>query len=88
MCSPTAIFSDIYAFLPLMPAGTKTGLISAVGVEEGARGKGVGLALVVRAMEDLKRRGCEGVCVDSVVIRGFYEKLGFETWREYEGFGL
>ncbi|CZR61312.1 uncharacterized protein PAC_11208 [Phialocephala subalpina] len=86
MCSPTAIVSDIFAFLPLMPSRGKTGLIAAVGVHESARGKGVGLALVVKAMENLRERGVEGVFIDSVVIRDFYEKLGFETFWEYEGY--
>jgi beta-N-acetylhexosaminidase len=86
MCSPTAIVNDIYAFLPLMPSKEKTGLIAAVGVDESARGKGMGLALMVKAKENMRDRGVEGVCIDSVAIRGFYEKLGFETFWEYEGY--
>jgi beta-N-acetylhexosaminidase len=86
MCSPTAIVCDIYAFLPLVPSKEKTGLIAAVGVDEGARGKGVGLALIVRALENMRERGVEGVFIDSVAIRGFYEKLGFESFWEYEGY--
>jgi beta-N-acetylhexosaminidase len=61
MCSPTAIICDIYAFLPLVPSREKTGLIAAVGVDESARGKGVGLALMVKALENMKDRGFE-VC--------------------------
>jgi beta-N-acetylhexosaminidase len=86
MCSPTAIVNDIYAFLPLMPSKEKTGLIAAVGVDESVRGKGVGLALMVKAMENMRDRGVEGVCIDSVAIRGFYEKLGFEPFWKYEGY--
>ncbi|TVY81368.1 Mycothiol acetyltransferase [Lachnellula suecica] len=86
MSSPTSIFSDIFSFLPLMPSKEKTGLISAVGVDESARGKGVGLALVVKAMENMRDRGIEGVYIDMVVIRNFYEKIGFETVWEYEGY--
>lgn len=86
MCSHSAIISDIFAFLPLMPSKEKTGLIAAVGVDESARGKGVGLALMVKAMENMQERGIEGVFIDSVIIRGFYERLGFETCWEYEGF--
>ncbi|KAH6666066.1 hypothetical protein B0J14DRAFT_205992 [Halenospora varia] len=80
MCSHTAIISDSFAFLPLMPSKEKTGLIAAVGVDESARGKGVGLALMVKAMENMRERGVEGVYIDSVVIRDFYEKLGFKTF--------
>ncbi|KAG4427415.1 hypothetical protein IFR05_017101, partial [Cadophora sp. M221] len=60
------------------------GLIAAVGVDKKARGRGVGLALVGRAMENLKERGVDGIFIDSVVIRDFYERLGFETRWEYE----
>ncbi|RFN46288.1 hypothetical protein FIE12Z_9442 [Fusarium flagelliforme] len=85
MCSQGAVASDAFAFLPLLPSGEKTGLIAAVGVDEKARGKGIGLALVVKAMETLKERGMEGILIDAVEIRGFYERLGFATFWEYEG---
>ncbi len=86
MCSQSAIVGDVYAFLPLMPSKEKTGLIAAVGVDKSARGKGVGLALMVKAIENMRERGIEGVFIDAVVIRGFYELLGFETCCEYEGY--
>ncbi|RGP77279.1 mycothiol acetyltransferase [Fusarium longipes] len=85
MCSYDSAASDVFAFLPLLPSGEKTGLIAAVGVDEKARGKGIGLALVIKAMETLKERGMEGILIDAVEIRGFYERLGFETFQEYEG---
>lgn len=50
------------------------------------RGKGLGLALVVKAMERLREGGAEGVLIDMVAIKGFYEKLGAEVWQEYEGY--
>jgi beta-N-acetylhexosaminidase len=81
MCSQSAIRSDSFAFLPLMPSKEKTGLIAAVGVDKSARGKGVGLALVVNAMENMRERGIEGVYVD-FAIRDFYEKFGFEVFWE------
>lgn len=84
MCSPSAIVSNAFAFLPLTPAKDKTGLIAAVGVDDSARGKGVGLALMVKAIENMRERGVEGVFIDAVVIQGFYEQLGFETYYEYE----
>ncbi|KAH7311077.1 hypothetical protein BKA65DRAFT_601100 [Rhexocercosporidium sp. MPI-PUGE-AT-0058] len=98
MCGPDAIVKDIYAFLPIAGSGEgegkegngeeqsvgRIGAIAAVGVDKNARGRGVGLALVGRAMENLKERGLEGIFIDSVVIRDFYEKLGFETRWEYE----
>ncbi|KAF4972987.1 hypothetical protein FZEAL_9447 [Fusarium zealandicum] len=84
MCSYSAIISDTFAFLPLMPTKEKTGLIAAVGVDKSARGKGVGLALMVKAMENMRERGVKGVFIDYVVIDGFYERLGFETYWQYE----
>ncbi|KEY71223.1 hypothetical protein S7711_02333 [Stachybotrys chartarum IBT 7711] len=88
MCSHSAIVSDVHAFLPLLPSKDKTGLIAAVGVDEGARGKGVGLAMVVKALENMRARGIEGVFIDYVKIRDFYEKFGFEPYWEYESYIL
>ncbi|KAF4436459.1 hypothetical protein F53441_13249 [Fusarium austroafricanum] len=88
MCSFSSAASSVFAFMPLLPSGQKTGLIAAVGVDEKARGKGVGLALVVKAMESLKERGMEGILIDAVSIRGFYERLGFEPYWEYEACDL
>jgi beta-N-acetylhexosaminidase len=84
MCSPESIVGKSFAFLPLLPSKNKTGLIACVGVDEKTRGKGVGLALLIKAMENMKERGLEGVLIDWVDIRGFYETLGFEPFWEYE----
>lgn len=80
------MFCDLIAFLPLLPSREKTGVIACVGVDESARGKGVGLALLVKAMKNMKERGVEGVMIDWVVIRGFYETLGFEVIWEYDAY--
>ena len=64
MSSHSSIIADDFAFLSLCPSGEKTGLIACVGVDKEARGKGVGLALLVRAMEDMTERGIEGVLID------------------------
>ncbi|PVH79801.1 glycoside hydrolase family 3 protein [Cadophora sp. DSE1049] len=84
MCSPSAVVLDDFAFINLLPSKNKTGLIGCVGVDKEARGKGVGLALLVKAIENMKERGVEGVMIDWVTIRGFYELLGFEVAWEYE----
>lgn len=86
MCSQDAAVTKTFAFTNLLPAKEKAGLIGCVGVDESARGKGVGLALLVRAMENMKQRAIEGVFIDWVVIRGFYEKLGFEPIWEYDNY--
>lgn len=64
MCSSASTVADDFAFLPLCPSGEDTGLIACVGVDKCARGNGIGLALLVRAMEDLRRRGMKGVLID------------------------
>lgn len=84
MCSPQSIVGKSFAFMPLLPAKEKTGLIACVGVDEKSRGKGVGLALLIKAMENMRQRGLEGVLIDSVELRGFYETLGYEVFWEYE----
>ncbi|KAK0115910.1 hypothetical protein ONS95_012953 [Cadophora gregata] len=86
MCSPSAVVLDDFAFINLLPSKEKTGLIGCVGVDKKARGKGVGLALLVKAIENMKKRGVEGVMIDWVTIRGFYELLGFKVAWEYETF--
>jgi beta-N-acetylhexosaminidase len=63
--------------------GEKTGQIACVGVHPDARNKGVGLALVATAALNLKSRGMERVFIDWVVLVGWYEKAGFEVWRQY-----
>jgi beta-N-acetylhexosaminidase len=84
MCQPNSVVGKAFAFLPILPSKDKTGLIACVGVDASARKKGVGLALLVSAMENMRSRGLEGVFIDWVVIRGFYETLGFEPFWEYE----
>lgn len=84
MCRPNSLLGPGFAFLPCLPSKDKTGLIACVGVDASARKKGVGLALLVKAMEYMKERGLEGVLIDWVVIRGFYETLGYEVFWEYE----
>ncbi len=86
MCSPSAVVLEDFAFINLLPSKENTGLIGCVGVDKQARGKGVGLALLVKAIENMKSRGVEGVMIDWVTIRGFYELLGFEAAWEYETF--
>ena len=69
------------AFPPVL--GPKTGQIGCVGVHPDARMKGVGLALIAYAAMDLRRRGMEKVFIDWVTLEGWYERAGFEVWREY-----
>lgn len=90
MLSPDDDFvAQNWAFLPLAASGTaeepplKTGLIGCVGVDEAYRSKGVGLAMLCHAIEDMKERGVEGVFIDSTDKVLWYGKLGFGIWKKY-----
>ena len=87
--------SSGFAFLPIaggedgVSRQGKVGLIAAVGTRKEMRGKGVGLAMVVMALEDMKGRegGIEGCYSDwvAVALWDWYKKIGYESWREYIG---
>lgn len=64
--------------------GSKTGAMACVGIADAVRGRGVGLALVVRASEILRERGVEHCYIDWVVLTDFYAKLGYQIWRGYD----
>lgn len=75
------VLRENWAFPPM--CGPNTGLIGCVGVDKDHRKNGIGLALVSHAIENMKKRGIEGVFVDWVALEGWYEQLGFEVWRNY-----
>lgn len=64
--------------------GERVGAMGAVGVDEGERGRGIGIALVAYATEQLKQRGTQNCYIDWLVIPDFYGKLGYKEWRTYE----
>ncbi|KAJ9271552.1 CAZyme family GH3 [Paecilomyces variotii] len=70
-----------WALPPL--CGPNTGLIGCVGVDTEHRKAGVGLAMLCHAILNMKDRGVEGVFVDWVSMKDWYEKVGFEAWRRY-----
>ncbi|OKL63216.1 hypothetical protein UA08_01313 [Talaromyces atroroseus] len=75
-----------WAFPPLAGGGKhllKTGVIGCVGVDEAHRGRGVGLAMLCHAIEDMRRRGVEAVFIDSTNKVDWYAKVGFSKWKEY-----
>lgn len=81
MQEPNFGMSQDLAFQTVL--GAKTGQIGCVGVHPDARNKGVGLALIAHAALDLKRRGMERVFIDWVTHVNWYERAGFDVWREY-----
>jgi beta-N-acetylhexosaminidase len=83
MLSPqNRLLQKIWAFPSL--CGSNTGLIGCVGVDEAHRGSGIGLALMCHAILDMKQRGIQGIFVDFTEIAQWYEKVGFNVWREYQ----
>ena len=81
MLPPVAALNNAWAFPQI--CGPNTGLIGCVGVDTDHRASGIGLALVCHAVENMKERGIEGVFVDWVALDGWYEQIGFKTWRSY-----
>ncbi|GLV58509.1 hypothetical protein KDH_53400 [Dictyobacter sp. S3.2.2.5] len=63
--------------------GENGGAMSAVGVAESERGRGIGIALVAGASEMLKERGVTNCFIDWVELTDFYAKLGYGKWRSY-----
>ena len=61
-------------------------IVELVLVPEAMRGRGVGSALLARAEEIARARGCIGIWLDtfSFQARGFYERLGFRVFGAVE----
>lgn len=71
------------------PQGVLRSLISSIAVSPNAQGKGVGKALVVKWLDEVKSKGSKGAFLttdaennDSVNI--FYQKLGFKLESSYD----
>lgn len=63
-------------------------LIEVLWVAESERGSGLGRALMARAEDEARRRGCVGAQVDTLSFQapGFYQKLGFSVIGEVPNF--
>lgn len=58
--------------------------IDLLGIPESMRGQDVGTAILLRAEEIARQRGCIGAWLDTFAFqaRGFYEKLGYSVFGE------
>lgn len=65
--------------------GRRTGGVGCVGVVPSARSRGVGLAMVDAATEELKRVGCEASYIAYTHLEGWYAKLGYRTIMRFTG---
>lgn len=77
----TILFWGDYKFRDLFDK--LTGGAGAVGIGEKYRGRGLGLAMQIKALEILRDNGVEIAIVEYTGESGFYRKLGFRTWRKY-----
>ena len=72
---------DATIFTPLLGAGA--GTIGCVGVAAGARGAGVGSAMVARASELLREAGTGACHIGWTEREWFYRRVGYLPWRAY-----
>lgn len=63
--------------------GPAPGGLGPIGVDEGKRGLGLGLALLRLSMEELASRGVRTMVIDWTDLEAFYAKLGFSPWKAY-----
>lgn len=62
--------------------GKNCGSIACVGVTKAGRGTGAGVGMVAYAFRNLAQRGADGVFIDWVTMKGFYERFGAKQWQE------
>ena len=61
----------------------RAGGLGPMGLARALRGRGLGLALLDRAVRRLADLGIEEVVVDWTDLLAFYGRLGFSPWRQY-----
>lgn len=61
----------------------RTGALGPIGIDAGQRGRGLGLALLRRGLQELGAYGASRVVIDWTDQVGFYAPLGFRIWKTY-----
>lgn len=74
---------DLNADTIINTDGKNIGMIGCVGVIPEARRNGIGLAMVAKAMSDIKGKGCDEVFIHYTRLDWWYKKLGFRTFLYY-----
>jgi predicted N-acetyltransferase YhbS len=59
------------------------GQLGSVGVSERCRGRGYGVLIVDTALQTLAKMGVRSCVVDWTGLTNFYQKFGFEPFRQY-----
>ncbi len=67
----------------LSDSGLKIGTLNLLGIAPASQRQGVGLALVARALETLRERGCSRCYIQWTGLSEWYGKLGAKVWAEY-----
>jgi predicted N-acetyltransferase YhbS len=62
------------------------GGVGPLGVDAEKRKNGYGLAVVKAGIAALRERGVKRIVIDWTGLVDFYRKLGFESWKSYEGY--
>lgn len=62
----------------------RTGALGPIGIDADQRGKGLGLALLRRGLQELGASGADQVVIDWTDQVGFYAPLGFRIWKTYQ----
>jgi GNAT superfamily N-acetyltransferase len=60
--------------------------VDSLWVSDALRGSGLGRALMARAEDHARANDCHGVWLDTFQARGFYEKLGYESFGVLEDY--
>jgi predicted N-acetyltransferase YhbS len=68
---------------PAGAEGARTGGLGPMGLSPALRGRGLGLALLDRAIVHLASRGMQEMVVDWTILLDFYGTLGFTPYRRY-----
>lgn len=61
--------------------GKNCGSVACVGVAKAGRGTGAGVGMVAYAFRNLAQRDADGVFIDWVSMKGFYERFGAKQWQ-------
>lgn len=62
---------------------TSLGGVGPLGVDANERKQGFGISIVEAAIAFLRKRDIENIVIDWTGLIAFYEKLGFNVWKEY-----
>ena len=63
--------------------GRRAGGLGPMGLAPDMRGRGIGLALLDRAVTHLARLGVEEMVIDWTALLDFYGRVGFMPWKHY-----